>query len=112
MRGRQSPAKPDCHGTTNLFAALDIANGDLRRRCKKRHPHQEYLVFLKHADNVPRKLDIHNVVDNYATHRHPAVKRWLAPHERWHVHFTPTYASWLNKVELWFNIIAQIAVRR
>jgi len=60
----------------------------------------------------PRKLDIHIVVDNYATHKHPAVKRWLGLHERWHVHYTPTYASWLNQLEIWFNIITQKAVRR
>jgi transposase len=101
------------HGTTTLFAALDIANGDILAQCKKRHRHQEYLQFLKHVDhNVPRKLDIHIVVDNYATHKHPTVKRWLAAHERWHVHYTPTYASWLNQVEIWFNIITQKAIRR
>jgi len=101
------------HGTTTLFAALDIANGDVIAQCKPKHRHQEYLSFLKHVeDNVPRKLDIHLVVDNYATHKHPKVKRWLALHERWHVHYTPTYASWLNQVEIWFNLITQRAIRR
>jgi len=101
------------HGTTTLFAALDIANGTVLGQCKRRHRHQEYLQFLKHIDeNVPGKLDIHIVVDNYATHKHPAVKRWLATHSRWHVHHTPTYASWLNQVEIWFNIITQRAIRR
>lgn len=101
------------HGTTTLFAALDIANGEVLAQCKRRHRHQEYLAFLKHVEqNVPQKLDVHIVVDNYATHKHPTVKRWLAAHERWHVHYTPTYASWLNQVEIWFNIITQKAIRR
>ena len=101
------------HGTTTLFAALDIANGGIIAQCKPRHRHQEYLSFLKHVEeNVPQKLDIHLVVDNYATHKHPKVKRWLVLHERWHVHYTPTYASWLNQVEIWFNLITQRAIRR
>lgn len=101
------------HGTTTLFAALDIARGSVITQCKPRHRHQEYLQFLKQIDqNVPQKLDIHMVVDNYATHKHAAVKRWLAEHDRWHVHFTPTYGSWLNQVEIWFNIITQRAIRR
>lgn len=101
------------HGTTTLFAALDIASGKVIAQCKRRHRHQEYLSFLKHVDeNVPQELDIHVVVDNYATHKHPKVKRWLATHPRWHVHYTPTYASWLNQVEIWFNIITQRAIRR
>jgi len=101
------------HGTTTLFAALDIANGDVITQCKPRHRHQEYLGFLRHVqESVPPKLDIHLVVDNYATHKHPRVKRWLALHERWHVHYTPTYSSWLNQVEIWFNLITQRAIRR
>jgi len=101
------------HGTTTLFAALDIANGAVLAQCKPRHRHQEYLQFLKHIEqSVPQKLDIHIVVDNYATHKHAAIKRWLAAHDRWHVHYTPTYASWLNQVEIWFNIITQRAIRR
>ena len=101
------------HGTTTLFAALDIANGEVLAQCKRRHRHQEYLQFLKHVEqNVPQKLDIHIVVDNYATHKHPAIRRWLAIHKRWHVHYTPTYASWLNQVEVWFNLITQRAIRR
>jgi putative transposase len=101
------------HGTTTLFAALNIASGDVITACKRRHRHQEYLGFLKEIDtNVPAKLDIHLVVDNYATHKHPLVKRWLATHPRYHVHYTPTYASWLNQVEVWFNIITQQAIRR
>jgi len=101
------------HGTTTLFAALDIATGQVLSSCKRRHRHQEYLQFLKHIDaNVPEELDIHLVVDNYATHKHSSVKRWLAAHPRYHVHYTPTYASWLNQVEIWFNIITQKAIRR
>jgi len=101
------------HGTTTLFAALDIATGHVITRCKKRHRHQEYLSFLKHVNaNVPQDLDIHLVVDNYSTHKHQAVKRWLAEHPRYQVHYTPTYASWLNQVEIWFNVITQKAIRR
>lgn len=101
------------HGTTTLFAALNIATGEVLTACKSRHRHQEYLDFLKRVDtNVPAELEIHLVVDNYATHKHPKVKRWLAAHPRYHVHFTPTSASWLNQVEIWFNIITQRAIRR
>lgn len=101
------------HGTTTLFAALDVATGQVLTRCKRRHRHQEYLDFLKHVDaNVPQDLDIHLVVDNYSTHKHPKVKRWLAVHPRYQVHYTPTYASWLNQVEIWFNLITQRAIRR
>ena len=101
------------HGTTTLFAALDIASGQVIARCKKRHRHQEFLQFLREIDeSVPAKLDIHLVVDNYATHKHPKVKRWLALHPRYKVHFTPTYASWLNQVEIRINIITQRAIRR
>ena len=101
------------HGTTTLFAALDVASGDVMTSCKKRHRHQEYLQFLKHIDaSVPKRLDIHLVVDNYATHKHEKVKRWLSARPRYHVHFTPTYASWLNQVEIWFNLITQRAIRR
>jgi putative transposase len=92
---------------------LDIATGQVLTRCKRRHRHQEYLDFLKHIDaNVPQHLDIHLVVDNYSTHKHPKVKRWMAAHPRYQVHYTPTYASWLNQVEIWFNLITQRAIRR
>jgi putative transposase len=101
------------HGTTTLFAALDIATGHVLTRFKSRHRHQEYLGFLKHVDaNVPQDLDIHLVVDNYSTHKHSTVKRWLAAHPRYQIHYTPTYASWLNQVEIWFNIVTQRAIRR
>lgn len=101
------------HGTTTLFAALDIASGQVLTRCKPRHRHQEFLAFLNHIDaNVPPDLGIHLVVDNYATHKHAKVRRWLAARPRYHVHYTPTYSSWLNQVEIWFNIITQRAIRR
>ncbi|HLB38526.1 MAG TPA: IS630 family transposase [Gemmatimonadales bacterium] len=101
------------HGTTTLFAALDIASGQVLTQCKRRHRHQEFLQFLRHLDaNVPPALDVHLVVDNYGTHKHPSVRRWLAARPRYHVHYTPTYASWLNQVEIWFNIITQRAIRR
>lgn len=101
------------HGTLTLFAALDLATGEVITQCKKRHRHQEYLQFLKHIDaNVPEDMDIHLVVDNYATHKHQKVRNWLAVRPRYHVHYTPTYSSWLNQVEIWFNIITQKAIRR
>jgi putative transposase len=101
------------HGTTTLFAALDIATGRVLTKCKKRHRHQEFLQFLRHIDaSVPKKLDVHLIVDNYATHKHESVRRWLAARPRFHIHFTPTYSSWLNQVEIWFNIITQRAIRR
>jgi putative transposase len=101
------------HGTTTLFVALDAAKGTVISRCRRRHRHQEYLDFLRQIEeNVPEELDVHVIVDNYATHKHPRVKRWLATRPRFHVHFTPTYASWLNQVEIWFNRITQRAIRR
>jgi len=101
------------HGTTTLFAALNIATGQVLTVCKRRHRHQEYLGFLKRLDDsIPAGMDVHLIVDNYATHKHPTVKRWLAARPRYHVHFTPTYASWLNQVEIWFNLITQRAIRR
>lgn len=101
------------HGTTTLFAALDIASGEVLTQCKARHRHQEFLTFLRHIDaNVPEDLDIHLVIDNYATHKHAKVRNWLAARPRYHVHYTPTYSSWLNQVEIWFNIITQKAIRR
>lgn len=101
------------HGTTTLFAALDVASGNVLTQCKARHRHQEFLTFLRHIDaNVPEGLDIHLVVDNYATHKHAKVRKWLAARPHYHIHYTPTYSSWLNQVEIWFNIITQKAIRR
>src|SRR5271155_2314019 len=82
-------------------------------QCKPRHRHQEFLSFLKHLDaNIPAELELHLIADNYATHKHPKVKAWLASHSRFHLHFTPTYSSWLNQVERWFALITQQAIRR
>jgi len=101
------------HGTTTLFAALDVRAGDVLTLCKRRHRHQEFLAFLHHIDaNVPPDLDVHLVLDNYGTHKHPTVRAWLARRSRYHLHFTPTYASWLNQVERWFGLITQRAIRR
>ena len=101
------------HGTTALFAALDVATGKVITRCHPRHRHQEFLAFLRQIDrNVPHTLDVHLIVDNYATHKHPKVRAWLARRPRYHLHFTPTYASWLNQVERWFGLITQQAIRR
>jgi transposase/AraC-like DNA-binding protein len=101
------------HGTTTLFSALDIQSGEVLTQCKRRHRHQEFLSFLEHIDaNVPARFDVHLVLDNYATHKHAKVKAWLARRPRFHLHFTPTYASWLNQVERWFGLITQRAIRR
>ena len=101
------------HGTTTLFAALDIANGRVLTQCRPRHRHQEFLGFLKHIEaNVPDDLAVHLVVDNYATHKHPTVRNWLAARPRFHIHHTPTYASWLNQVERWFALLTQRQIRR
>jgi len=101
------------HGTTTLFAALNVLDGSVMAQCKPRHRHQEYLSFLRHIDKaVPPELDVHLVCDNYATHKHAKVKAWLVSHPRWHVHFTPTSASWLNQVERFFALITDKAIRR
>jgi putative transposase len=101
------------HGTTTLFAALDVLTGEVLARCKPRHRHQEFLSFLREIDKaVPPELDVHCIVDNYATHSHPKVKAWLAERPRWHLHFTPTYSSWLNQVERFFALITDKAIRR
>jgi putative transposase len=101
------------HGTTTLFAALDIASGRVFTQCKPRHRHQEFLSFLRHLDaSVPPRLDVHLIVDNYGTHKHAKVKTWLARRSRFHLHYTPTYSSWLNQVERWFGLITQRAIRR
>lgn len=101
------------HGTTTLFAALDIKTGEIFAQCKRRHRHQEFLAFLNEVEtNVPADLAVHLVLDNYGTHKHHKVKAWLARHPRFHLHFTPTYASWLNQVERWFALITHRAIRR
>ena len=100
------------HGTTTLFAALDIATGKVTGLCKNRHRHQEFLAFLKHVARAYPDRELHLIMDNYATHKHPNVKAWLATNPRIHVHFTPTSGSWLNLVEVWFSIIERQAIRR
>ena len=101
------------HGTTTLFAALNVLNGAVLAECKPRHRHQEFVSFLRTIDqSVPAELDIHCIVDNYATHSHPKVRAWLAARPRWHMHFIPTYSSWLNQVERFFGLITDKAIRR
>ena len=101
------------HGTTTLFAALDVLTGQVLAQCKPRHRHQEFLGFLRAIEAaVPADLDVHLIVDNYSTHKHPKVKAWLAARPRWHLHFVPTYSSWLNLVERFFALITGRAIRR
>ncbi len=100
------------HGTTTLFAALEIATGQVTAAVKPRHRHQEFLAFLRQLDRTYPDQELHLVMDNYATHKTPEVKDWLARHKNFHVHFTPTSASWLNLVEVWFGIIDRQAIRR
>ena len=101
------------HGTTILFAALNVLKGTVIGQCQPRHRHQEFLRFLNRIDHsVEAKLDIHLVLDNYGTPKHPAVKKWLTERPRYHVHFTPTSSSWLNQVERWLACaLAQKACR-
>jgi transposase len=100
------------HGTTTLFAALEIATGKVTGLCKNRHRHQEFLAFLKHVARAYPEVELHLVMDNYAAHKHPNVTTWLEANPRIHVHFTPTSGSWLNLVEVWFGIIERQAIRR
>ena len=101
------------HGTTTLFAAYDIATGAVIGETHRRHRSGEFLQFLRTVDaSVPQVLDVHLVMDNYGTHKTPAIKNWFARHTRFHVHFTPTSASWLNQVERWFATLTQRCVRR
>ena len=101
------------HGTTTLFAALNVLTGAVVGQCLPRHRHQEFLKFLRTLDReFPRNVDLHLIVDNYATHKHDAVNKWLASHPRFHLHFTPTSSSWLNLVERWFRELTDKAIRR
>jgi len=100
------------HGTTTLFAALEIATGRVEQACLPRHRHQEFLAFLKQVAKAYPRRKLHLVVDNYATHNHPAVRAWLARNPRITLHFTPTSGSWLNLVEIFFGIITRQAIRR
>jgi transposase len=100
------------HGTTTLFAALEIATGRVTGHCLPRHRHQEFLRFLRQVTRAYPGVELHLVMDNYAAHKHPAVRAWLAVNPRVKVHFTPTSASWLNLVECWFSIIERQAIHR
>ena len=100
------------HGTTTLFAALEVATGKVTDACYARHRHQEFLAFLKLVAKTYPRVPLHVVCDNYGTHKHPAVRAWLARHRRITLHFTPTSGSWLNLVEIFFGIITRQAIRR
>ena len=101
------------NGPATLFAALNAANGEVFGLCQERHRHQEWLKFLRLIDQtIPADRHLHLICDNYATHKHPKVQRWLQPHPRFHLHFTPTSASWLNLVERWFAEITRKRIRR
>lgn len=104
------------HGTSTLFAALEVATGKVTAACKPRHRHSEFLAFLKQiARAYPDTGDgatLHLIMDNYAAHKHPKVRAWLAEHPRIHVHFTPTHASWMNLVECWFSLAERQAIHR
>jgi transposase len=114
-RGRSQTMTHDYkrNGTATLFAALNAANGEVYGFCQERHRHQEWLKFLRLLEHaMPPHLDLHLIGDNYATHKHPKVQRWLARHPRLHMHFTPTSASWLNMVERFFRDLTQNRLRR
>jgi transposase len=101
------------NGTTTLFAALDVATGKVIGECHEKHRSNEFRKFLNTINKqVPEELDVHIVVDNYATHSHPSIKRWLKRHKRFHMHFTPTYSSWLNLVERWFSLLTERQIKR
>jgi len=101
------------HGTTTLFAALDVMEGKVIGGCFQRHRHEEFLTFLRQIDReTPPGLALHLIVDNYGTHKHEHVQRWLVKHRRFHLHFTPTSSSWLNLVERWFAEITRKRIRR
>lgn len=100
------------NGTTTLFAAIELAQGKIIAECMPRHRHQEWIKFLKKIDaETPSDLDLHLIVDNYATHKHPKVVAWLKRHKRFHMHFIPTSSSWLNVIERWFRDITQKRIR-
>ena len=100
------------HGTTTLFAAMELAEGKIIAECMPQHRHQEWIKFLKKIDaETPPDLDLHLIVDNYATHKHPKVKNWLKRHKRFHMHFIPTSSSWLNVIERWFRDITHNRIR-
>ena len=100
-------------GTISLFAALDVASGEVYARCQKRHRQKEFLLFLQQLEAAtPKQLEIHAILDNYAAHKTPKVRLWIAQHPRWHLHFIPTHSSWLNQVERFFAKITEQRIRR
>src|SRR5487761_1465927 len=114
-KGRASTMTHDYkrNGTTTLFAALNVLTGAVIGECLPRHRHEEFLKFLRRLDReVEKSLQVHLILDDYATHKHPDVKAWLTKHPRFHLHFTPTSSSWLNLVERWFREITDKAIRR
>jgi transposase len=114
-RGHAQTATHDYrrNGTTTLFAAIELLTGNVVGQCMPRHRHQEWLKFLRLIDaQMPAGYDLHLIVDNYATHKHPKVKDWLARHPRFHMHFTPTSASWLNLIERFFGQLTDKRIRR
>ena len=101
------------HGTTTLFAALNVVEGTVMGTCMPRHRHQEFLKFLRLIDQqTPKDLELHLIADNYATHKHPKVQEWLAKHPRFHMHFIPTSSSWLNAIEGFFAKLTEQQLRR
>jgi transposase len=101
------------HGTTTLFAALNVLDGTVIGSCFDRHRHEEFLKFLRQVDrDTPEGMDLHLIVDNYCTHKHPKVEHWIKRHKRFHLHFIPTSSSWLNLVERWFGEITRKRIRR
>jgi transposase len=112
-----APERHSCdyfrHGTTTLFAALDVKTGRVAGQCKARHTHKEFIGFLRAVNrSVPHEQEVHAVLDNYATHKTAAVQRWLKRHPHWHLHFTPTHASWMNLVERFFAELTNKRLRR
>ena len=101
------------HGTTSLFAALDVATGKVIGELHRRHRSTEFRKFLERIDDqVPAELEVHLILDNYGTHKTPLIHRWLLRHPRFHLHFTPTYSSWINQVERWFAALTDKQLRR
>ena len=101
------------HGTTSLFAALDVKSGKVIGECHRRHRAREFRKFLGTIDaSAPTRLDVHLILDNYGTHKTPSIRRWLVRHPRFHLHFTPTSASWMNLVERWFGLLTERQIRR
>jgi transposase len=101
------------NGTTSLFAALDVATGNVLGQCFRRHRTSEFRKFLDYVNSqVPEDLEVHLIMDNYCTHKAAPIKRWLLSHPRYHLHFTPTHSSWLNQIERWFALLSQRQIKR